>query len=161
VISTSARLSARAAAMPAKPPPTIKTRFLHGTAFVRGGFSWGSDLVRTVVMDAPTVFQGQPPGWYRIQRGFGLILNGAAEHWTAVTHHAGEGSRRWNSMRGRISPKVMATTIRNELEPIPTDWRIPGGGLILCDTEISRTSGKFSALAELRIPPSCQKRQLR
>jgi hypothetical protein len=36
----------------------------------------------------------------------------------------------------------MATTIRNELDPIPTDWRIPEGGLILCDTEISRTSGK-------------------
>jgi hypothetical protein len=32
-------------------------------------------------------------------------------------------------MRGRISPKVMATTIRNELEPTPTDWSITGGGL--------------------------------
>jgi hypothetical protein len=37
--------------MPAKPPPTIKTRFLPGTAFVTGGFSSGNDLVRTVVME--------------------------------------------------------------------------------------------------------------
>src|SRR5450755_1441295 len=58
VISTSARLSARAAAMPAKPPPTIKTRFLSGTGFVTGGVSCGNDLVRTVVMGAPTVSPG-------------------------------------------------------------------------------------------------------
>ena len=51
--------SALAAAMPAKLPPTIKTRFLSGTAFVTGGFSCGNDLVRTVVMDAPTVSRGQ------------------------------------------------------------------------------------------------------
>src|SRR3954469_24445773 len=44
--------------MPAKPPPTIKTRFLPGTAFVTGGFSCGNDLVRTVVMDVPTVSRG-------------------------------------------------------------------------------------------------------
>src|SRR5258705_7217693 len=47
--------------MPAKPPPTIKTRFLPGTTFVTGGFSCGNDLVRTVVMDAPTVSRGSRP----------------------------------------------------------------------------------------------------
>jgi hypothetical protein len=50
-------------------------------------------------------------------------------YWTTVPRQRGEGSRRWNGMRGRISPKVMATTIRNELEPIPTDWSLPRGGL--------------------------------
>src|SRR6201990_1323320 len=39
--------------MPANPPPTIKTRFLSGTAFLTGGFSCGNDFVRTVVMDVP------------------------------------------------------------------------------------------------------------
>src|SRR5882762_5212725 len=58
VISTSVRFSARAAAIPAKPPPTIKTSFLSGTAFVTGGFSCGNDLVRTVVMDVPTLSLG-------------------------------------------------------------------------------------------------------
>src|ERR1700681_4856379 len=61
VISTSARFSARAAAMPAKPPPTIKTRFLPGTAFITGDVSCGNDLVRTVVMDAPTLSGASRP----------------------------------------------------------------------------------------------------
>src|SRR3984885_7356590 len=43
--------------MPEKPPPTIKTRLLSGTGFFTGGFSCGNDLVRTVVMDVPTVFR--------------------------------------------------------------------------------------------------------
>src|SRR5882757_10286734 len=60
-MSTSARFSARAAAMPAKPPPTIKTRFLPGTAFNTFGFSCGNDLVRTVVMDAPTLSGASRP----------------------------------------------------------------------------------------------------
>src|ERR1700733_8825277 len=47
--------------MPAKPPPTIKPRLLPGTGFVTGGFSCGKDLVRTVVMDVPTVFRASRP----------------------------------------------------------------------------------------------------
>src|ERR1700682_2965082 len=47
--------------MPAKPPPTIKTRFLPGAGFVTGGFSCGNDLVRTVVMDAPMLSRANRP----------------------------------------------------------------------------------------------------
>jgi hypothetical protein len=34
--------------------------------------------------------------------------------------HAGAGSTRSNSMRGRISPKVMAVMIRNAVAPLVT-----------------------------------------
>src|SRR5882724_436703 len=76
VISTSDRLSARAAAIPAKPPPTIKTRFLFGAAFVAGGVSCGNDLVRTVVMEV---------GVQGASRPIGIGYNGASGYsWTAL-----------------------------------------------------------------------------
>jgi hypothetical protein len=53
--STSARLSARAAAIPAKPPPTIKMRFLPKTTLGTGGVSCGNALVKTVVMETPAI----------------------------------------------------------------------------------------------------------
>jgi len=37
--------------------------------------------------------------------------------------HAGAGSTRSNSMRGRISPKVMAMMIRNAWRPLRDDAR--------------------------------------
>jgi hypothetical protein len=55
VISTSARLSPRAAAIPAKPPPTIKMRFLQKTDLGTGGVSCGNALVKTVVMETPAI----------------------------------------------------------------------------------------------------------
>src|SRR5712664_1107233 len=63
--------------MPAKPPPTIKTRFLPGTAFVTGGFSCGNDLVRIVVMDVPTIS--------RASRPISIGYSGASDYsWTAL-----------------------------------------------------------------------------
>jgi hypothetical protein len=56
VISTSARLSARAAAMPANPPPMIKTRFFRIAVFAESGLSSGNDLVRTVVIGVTSEF---------------------------------------------------------------------------------------------------------
>src|SRR6201999_4331876 len=93
VISTSARLSARAAATPANPPPTIKTRFLSGTAaFVKGGFSCGNDLVRTVVMDVPMVLG--PPG------PIALVYGG---HRTVLGRHCGGIERACLITRRRAS----------------------------------------------------------
>src|SRR5882757_9499131 len=82
VISTSARLSARAAAMPAKPPPTIRTRFFPGTALVTASSSCGKDLVRTVDMETLHDSWGKPLSG--MGHGGGLILNGDAVHRTSM-----------------------------------------------------------------------------
>src|SRR4029077_14886943 len=92
VFSTAARLSARAAAMPANPPPMIKTRFFRMAVFAESGLSSGNDLVRTVVI-------GVTPGFlksvgavirYWIQPRTGPFLNGVAMHRTPVPR-----SSRW------------------------------------------------------------------
>jgi hypothetical protein len=53
---------------------------------------------------------------------------------------------------------AVAMMIRNELEPIPTDWSLPGGGLYFV-TPTAR--GKVSALAGLRMLTAWRRRQLR
>jgi len=51
-------------------------------------------------------------------RASGPILNGGAVHRTSyAAFYAGAGNTRSNSMRGRISPKVMAMMIRNAVAP--------------------------------------------
>ncbi|HZC96029.1 MAG TPA: hypothetical protein VE267_07885, partial [Bradyrhizobium sp.] len=57
--STSARLSACAAAIPAKPAPTIKTRFFRRAISRAIGVSGEKDLVSTVVIDDLVDFTGK------------------------------------------------------------------------------------------------------
>src|SRR5271168_1950739 len=83
VISTSARFSASAAATPAKPPPTITTRFLFPDLSADNSASCENDLVRTVVMEAPVV-EGRATRLTAIPQRPQPILNAAAVHGTAV-----------------------------------------------------------------------------
>ena len=60
------------------------------------------------------ILQGQPPDQHQIQRGFRLVLNGGAVHRTSMPFFMlARAGTRSNSMRGRISPKVMPMMIRN------------------------------------------------
>src|ERR1700722_644667 len=94
----------------------IKTRFFSGTGIVTGGFSCGNALVRTLVMETPAI-RRQLSLWYGYNGCVGSSCTALRHMERSRRFHDGVGSKRSNSRRGRISPKVMAMMIRNAVAP--------------------------------------------